>query len=542
MVTPQSGFLGNIDREFEEREIEKQAKAQKLGYVDFSKFAANPDILKLVSPEDAKNANVFPLSKNGKKLSIAVVNPEDGKTQSFLESLTKEGLEPDVFLCSASGFAEALKSYDSEFLKKKEVERTTGFEEKSGANLKEKIKDLSDLEKKLDSLHAETALSEIEVAAINTDASDIHFQPTENGAELRFRIDGVLHNVLEVSAETTKKLVTRIKYEAGMKSNISNIPQDGHRTFEVNGRSIDLRISTLPTPFGESVVMRILDASRGLKSFTDLGFSETAREKIEQSLEQKTGLILVTGPTGSGKTTTLYSMLSQLNLPERKIVTLEDPIEYHLEGISQSQVDEEMEYDFENGFSALLRHDPDVILVGEIRSRDTAHLASEAALTGHIVLSSLHTNSAVGSLSRLRNLGMENFNIAPTISAVFAQRLVRKVCPHCQTKVPLPHSKKIETALEQIQKTSSKIVIPDEIAKAVGCEKCSGTGYKDRMAICEDFIMTDKIRKMVLEEQSEIEILKVLRKNDKFLSLFEDGLMKVFSGETTLEELYRVTS
>ncbi len=542
MAELKSNFLGNIDRQFEERETEKRARAQRLGYVDFSKFTANPDMMKLVSLDKVKSAQVFPLTKNGKKFGIAVVNPESKNTKEFLATLSSEGLVPDVFLCSQSGFTDALHWYDSEFLQKKSVLHKSDFQERSDQTLKEKIKDLADLETKLSAMQAETALSEIEVSAIKTGASDVHLQPHDGGATLRFRIDGVLHSVLEMSSETLKKIVTRIKYEAKMKSNISDIPQDGHRTFEVNGRKIDLRISTLPTPFGESVVMRILDASRGIKSFTELGFAVHARDKITKALEQKTGLILVTGPTGSGKTTTLYSMLSQLNLPDRKIVTLEDPIEYQLEGVSQSQVDEEKDYNFENGFGALLRHDPDVILVGEIRSRDTAKLASEAALTGHIVLSSLHTNSAVGAVSRLRNLGLENFNIAPTIDAVFAQRLVRKICPHCGTTVQLPDNERIALAITNIKQAFPDITVPTHIPKTVGCEQCSGTGYKDRVAICEAFLVTDELRKMILEEKSEMDILETLRKKDNFVSLFEDGLMKVFNGETTLEELFRVTS
>ena len=288
--------------------------------------------------------------------------------------------------------------------------------------------------------------------------------------------------------------------------------------------------------------MLLIEQEEGIKSFEDLGFSEHVREKITSALQEKTGLLLVTGPTGSGKTTTLYSMLSELNSPDRKIVTLEDPIEYQIDGVSQSQVDEEQEYNFENGFAALLRHDPDVILVGEIRSRDTARLASEAALTGHVVLSSLHTNSSTGAISRLRNLGLENFNIAPTIDAVFAQRLVRRVCPHCHKTTSLPSHKKINEAVSQLQKTFPLLSTSGSVPKAIGCEQCSGTGYKERMAICEAFLMTDEIRTMILEEQSEIEILKILRKNGGFVSLFEDGLMKVLGGETTVEELFRITS
>lgn len=540
-VPSKTAFLGNINRDFEEREVESRAQKLGLGYVNLDTFPVDMDVLKVLPREQAQKGKIFPLSQSGKKLKVAVVDPEKPEALEILNALGEQK-ELELFLCSQSGLQSALHFYDAELLHKKKVERKISFSEKKNENLSTKISDLAELEKKITSLHAETALSEIELAAVKADASDIHFQPEEKYSTLRFRVDGILHDVFHMDSETHRKIVTRIKYEAGMRSNVSDIPQDGHMGFEANARKIDLRISTLPTPFGESVVMRILDSERGVKTFTELGFSQHARDKILSALHNKHGLILVTGPTGSGKTTTLYSMLSEINSPDKKIVTLEDPIEYQLPGISQSQVNEKKEYNFETGLQALLRHDPDVVLVGEIRSQQTAKLASEAALTGHVVLSSLHTNSAVGAISRLRNLGLENFNIAPTITAVFAQRLVRKICPHCGEKIDILKDEKTKKAFESIKKALPKEKIPSQIMKAKGCEKCSHTGYMGREAICEAFLMTDKVRKMVLEGKSEMEILAHLEAQDHFLTLFEDGLLKVIQGETTLEELYRVAS
>jgi len=533
-------FLGTINREFEEREAQTKAESLGCGYIDLSKFPPNPDALKLVPEEDARLAKILPLEKNGRTLSIALSDPENPETKKKLDDLKSQKFELVFFLSSAAGLESAFDFYNLNSLHKKSVRKETMFEEKSEENLASKIKSLGELQEKINSLPAATALSEIEMAAVHSNASDIHFQPHEKGVTLRFRVDGILHPIFDIPASQAKKLVTRIKYESGMRSNILDIPQDGHSSFLANNRKIDLRVSTLPTPFGESVVLRILDGERGIQSFSALGFSEDIQKKIMHALGQKTGLVLVTGPTGSGKTTTLYSMLAELNLPESKLVTLEDPIEYQLPGVSQSQVDEEKEYNFDNGLAALLRHDPDIILVGEIRTQTTAHLASEAALTGHVVLSSLHTNSAVGAISRLRNLGLENFNIAPSLSAIFAQRLVRRVCS-CASETNLPNDPKFLEAVKRIKETHPEMK-ELKIKKAGGCEKCSHTGYSGRMAICEAFTVTDELRQMILDQKSEIDILTYLRKEQGVLTLFEDGALKVLRGETTLEELYRVTN
>ncbi|MCF7905846.1 GspE/PulE family protein [Candidatus Gracilibacteria bacterium] len=533
-------FLGNINREFEEREVEKRARSLGIGYVNLSRFPPNPDALKIIPEEDARTALLFPLEKNGKELSIALADPDKPETKVKIQELENQ-FQVSLFLASRLGLDQAYEAYKSDFLHKKSVQKKVLFEERSEENLKSKIASLTELKEKINTLPAATALSEIEMSAVHSNASDIHFQPQEQGVTLRFRVDGILHNIFDIVPAQAKKLITRIKYEAGMRSNVSTLPQDGHISFSANNRKIDLRISTLPTPFGESIVMRLLDAERGIQSFTDLGFSEHVRDCILLALREKTGLILVTGPTGSGKTTTLYSMLAELNLPDRKLVTLEDPIEYQLPGVSQSQVDEEKEYNFDNGLAALLRHDPDIILVGEIRTRTTAHLAAEAALTGHGVLSSLHTNSAIGAISRLRNLGLENFNMAPALTAIFAQRLVRNVCT-CATEVPLPNDAKFRAAFERVKKIRPEFETKTTILRAKGCEKCSDTGYIGRMAICEAFLVTDEIRKMILEQKSEQEISHFLNTKSDFLTLFEDGVLKILEERTTLEELYRVTS
>ncbi|MCF7830591.1 GspE/PulE family protein [Candidatus Gracilibacteria bacterium] len=538
----QAVFLGQINREAEEREAKQKAGKLGLGYVDLAKFPPDFDVLKLVSREIAQEGKLFPLKKVGEVLSLAVINPEAPSTLEALEKLKEKKYELQLFVCSNFGWEQAMSWYDSELMQKEIVRKKTELKEKSNQNLTSKLKDLSELEGKIANMQAESALGEIELAAISTKASDIHFQPVENGVTLRFRVDGILHNVLHLEKEVAHKIVTRIKYEAGVQSNIADVPQDGHLSFQVNERKIDLRVSTLPTPFGESIEMRVLDASRAIKTFTELGFSAGIQKKLTVALQDKNGLILVTGPTGSGKTTTLYSMLATLNNPEKKIVTLEDPIEYQLEGISQSQVNEDKKYNFETGLKSLLRHDPDVVLVGEVRTPETARLAAEAALTGHIVLSSLHTNSAVGVVSRLRNLGLENYNIAPTVNAVFAQRLVRKICPSCNEEVNLPQDDKFKKALDRLMQVFPDLKIPTKVKKAKGCEKCSDTGYMGRTAICEAFLLNDEVRKMILEQKSEIDILQFLKEQHQFLTLFEDGVLKVLQNETTLDELLRVTN
>ncbi len=541
MATPASPkIVSKINRDFEERTTVENAGKWNLPYIDLEKRGLNNlDVLRTVSESEAKKAGLIPFAFHGHDLEVAVVDPTKAPTKALIAKLTKEKLSPKVFVCSQSGFNAVFANYQSELLHKKKIETRKEFTEERAETKEVQSQEFQNLEKKLPDLPVEKALNEIEILGMKSRASDIHFQPDEAGVTLRFRIDGVLHDVFKIDQEVAKQLVLRIKYEAGMQSNITDAPQDGRLSFHANDRQIDVRVSTLPTEYLESVTMRILDSRKGIKEFEDLGFSVFSREKIEWALKSTNGMILITGPTGSGKTTTLYSMLSKLNSAEKKLVTLEDPIEYHLEGVSQSPVNEKRDYNFENGLKALLRHDPDVILIGEIRELSTAKLASEGALTGHLVLSSLHTNSAVGAISRFRNLGMENFSIASSINAVFAQRLIRKACGCAQMK-PVMDDPKLLESLARLKKIMPDLKIPEKILEKVGCEKCYHTGYAGRMVICESYIMTEALKKLILANTSDIDIKKHLESQSDYMSLFEDGVLKVIAGETTLEEIYRV--
>ena len=537
--TSQEEKLKKINRELLERDIAQKARNLGYPYINIGKYNFNEfDVLKLVSPTQALDTKLIPFERDETVLRVATVNPLRKETQELIEQLKFKSKKLEVYICSEIGFNEAYENYGSNILNRRTVEIKQQFDEDI-ENVKLLNNTFAELEERLPGLLAEKAINEIEIAAMKVHASDVHFQPMHDGVVLRFRIDGILHSVLRIDLDIAKKIVMRIKYDSGMQSNISDIPQDGRLSFVANDRDIDVRVSTLPSETVESVVLRLLDSRKGIQDFHELGFSEHARENIEKALSQKNGLILVTGPTGSGKTTTLYSMLSELNLPEKKLVTLEDPIEYHIEGISQSPVNETKGFSFNSGLKALLRHDPDVILIGEIRELSTARLVSEASLTGHIVFTSLHTNSAVGAISRLRNLGLEDFNIATTLNAVFAQRLVRKVCGCAEMKPILEDARLLKT-ITRLKDIFPSLELPKEIPEKIGCEKCYGTGYVGREAICESFIVDEKLKKLILQSVSDIEITKFLKENTKFIDLFEDGVLKVLKGHTTLEEVYRV--
>jgi len=526
--------VSKINREFEERAAADRAAELGVPFVDLSQFPLNPDWLKVLSADEAERGKCVVFDKNGKKLRLAAVDPTNSATQEIAKLLGKK-FTVDLFLCSEHSFKIAFDGYKSKFLTQKKIKIRGEFQE-SGVELS----DFEKLEKRLPDLHAQNALNEIEILAMKSRASDIHFQPDEKVMRIRFRIDGALREVMKINHDTAERLIAHIKYAGGMFSNISDIPQDGRLDFIANNRKIDVRISVIPTEFLESIVLRILDSRRKIQTFVELGFSEKNRENLRAALEKKEGLVLVTGPTGSGKTTTLYSMLSQLNSPDKKLVTLEDPIEYHLENVSQSQINEQRGYSFANGLKSILRHDPDVILVGEIRDLETARLALEASLTGHAVLSSLHTNSAPLAIARLRNIGIKDFSIASTITAVFAQRLVRTVCQHCKKFEKFSPNDDLKKDFARMRKNFKNFKIPAKIPRAVGCEKCAGTGFFGQTAIAESFLVSDDLRKLIIRGASGIEIEKFLREKQNFFSLREDGLQKVFAGETTISEIFRV--
>lgn len=382
--------------------------------------------------------------------------------------------------------------------------------------------------------------------------SDIHIEPTEENAKLRVRLDGMLQDVFIFDLKIYKQILSRIKLLSGIKLNLTQISQDGR--FSVNfpliglderGKNailesreyVEIRVSSLPSEYGESLVLRVLNPNK-LASLEELGLTPEVKDIFLEEIKRPNGMIIVTGPTGSGKTTTLYAILKELRKPEIKIITIEDPVEYHLPGISQTEVHHDKGYDFANGLKAIVRQDPDVILVGEIRDLETAKISLQAALTGHLVLTTLHTNDAAGAIARLQSLGEQPNNIAPALNIIIAQRLVRKVCPECSTKRPIT-KEEYDKIKKGLSNTSIDIDENMQIAEIKGCQKCNNTGYKGRIGIFETLRTNSDMENFIFTSPSPLDIKQKAIENG-MLTLYQDGLIKVINCETTISEVERV--
>ncbi|KKT76014.1 MAG: Tfp pilus assembly protein PilB [Candidatus Peregrinibacteria bacterium GW2011_GWA2_44_7] len=544
MTMGMSEGITKINRELKEKAVSEQAKRLGLGYSNIDKVPINPDLASIIPHEQAKTAMLVPFFRIGKKLRVALHDPQKPETVALLAALQQQDYLLNLNLASDEGILNALDRLYASADKAKVSILVTQVNESEIQAYEQEIQTLSQLTQKLKTITAEEGLNLINVGAMKTGASDIHFQPEETGVVVRFRIDGVLQKVVEMEQKTFANLVNQLKYKAGMKLNIANEPQDGRYHFVLNNRKIDVRVSALPTEFGETFVCRLLDSGRGFLGFDQSGFIGRNLKLMNRAIGIAHGMILVTGPTGSGKTSTLYSMLSQFNTPERKVITLEDPIEYHLPGISQSQINEKRGYNFADGLRAILRQDPDVVMVGEIRDLETAETAVQAALTGHVLLSTIHTNSAIETIPRLINIGLPPFMVAPSLHMIVAQRLVRKLCELCRKKEPITvnEQKILEEARDKIAKVGHEdpLVIPTELWHPVGCEKCSHTGYAGRLGIHEIMLIDEPIRHLILNQSSSNDIILKAREQG-MLTMREDGLIKVMSELTTLEEVQRVT-
>jgi len=408
------------------------------------------------------------------------------------------------------------------------------------------VKNVSDFAVKIKSslfLSPTELISVILYGSIVLDSSDIHIEPEKEDIRLRVRIDGVLHEVLKLEEKEYKTILSRIKLLSSLKLNITNKPQDGRFSIVAQNTLIEIRTSSLPSEYGETIVLRILNP-KNLIEIEALGLRKDLVDILNKEINRPHGMIIVTGPTGSGKTTTLYAVLKRLNSPEIKIITIEDPIEYHIQGISQTQVDPSKGYTFASGLRSIVRQDPDVILVGEIRDKETAEIALQASLTGHLVLSTLHTNDAAGAVARLVDLGVETSSIAPALNIVIAQRLPRKVCKNC-FRLEKPSEEevlKIKTKLKNVKKDFLPPVFFEKdfkIPKAQGCENCNFTGYKGRIGIYEFFLVDDEIEKLIIKKPSMVEIRdKAIEKG--MILMYQDGLIKVLEKMTTIEEIDRV--
>lgn len=544
--------LADIRKDEEEALVEALAESKYgIPAVNLSNMPIDNDALRAIPEKEAIAEEISPFKILGKDIHIAVRSPLPEKIAKMTEYFTSHGYIPHFYMASHASLAKAWDRY-------KEIsyasESTAGAIAVSGEALKKimaGIKNMDDIKNAIiavekDKSHTTSHILEIALAgAIAINASDLHFEPEEDTVRLRFRLDGILHTVMEIPPVVHKFLNSRIKLLSGLKITASSIAQDGRFSIFLDQDEISLRVSLIPGAYGESIVMRILNPKSIQVKLEDMGIEPNLFEIFMREIKKPNGLILLTGPTGSGKTTTLYSFLQKIYSTEIKIITIEDPIEYHLPGITQTQVDTEKGYTFLEGLRSALRQDPDVIMVGEIRDAETAKIAVESALTGHLVFSTLHTNNAAGVIPRLIDLEVNPKILVSALSLSIAQRLVRKLCPICKKeKVITDEENKVINKIIDNAKAHNKdfgaygldINAPFKIYEPVGCSECNNTGYKGRMGIFEAIHNDAKIEEIIPNNPSEREIKEVAA-NQGYLDMKEDGIIKILKGVTSYEEV-----
>ena len=532
-------------RRKEEEEIASALAAElNLSYVDTNLVPVDKEALKLITEEDARKHSVAAIHRGGKVITIITCEPQSQETQAFLENLKKEnGWQIKLFVVSKSNIDRVWEKYKQVVFADVLDQMSLNLSSEELEKFDQEMKDLITLKNRIKELPTTQVLNIMLAGGYKLGASDVHIEPQEKDIRLRYRIDGTLQDVAFLPLSVFNTILSRIKLMSGMKLNLRDIAQDG--TFEINlsDKKIDLRVSIIPGNFGESVVMRILDPDSINVSVEQLGLQGLAYETIQKQIQAPNGMILNTGPTGSGKTTTLYSIIHKLNTPDKKIITIEDPIEYELTGISQTQIEKERGYTFAQGLRAIVRQDPDVILVGEIRDDETADIAINSALTGHLVLSSLHTNNAIGAIPRLIELGVKPTLMSPAINAIIGQRLVRKLCDCKEAYVPAKESIESIKKILSIISPKAKVEIPKNIEKLYrpkGCSKCNNLGYKGRVGIFEVLTINESIEKLILEMAGEAD-LAVAALESGMITMLQDGILKAVSGVTSIDEVESVT-
>ncbi len=481
-----------------------------------------------VSLRFLKNYHLIGLSSSEDQVTVAMMDPEDAFTINALSLMIGKSIDVKVGLLSEIDAALDVQ-YGEDRSKMDKLIDDLAIDDLGEEDL-EHLKDLASEAPVIKMVNL------IMQRAIETRASDIHIEPFEQSLKVRLRVDGVLQEIDAPNVKSTAAVISRIKIMAKLNIAERRLPQDGRIKVQMIGKELDLRVSTIPTMHGESVVIRLLDKENTVLDFVQLGFSGRHLEQFIDVLSMPHGIILITGPTGSGKSTTMYAALKQLNTPQRKIITVEDPVEYQMEGINQIQAKPQIGLTFASALRSIVRQDPDVIMIGEMRDLETARIAVQSALTGHLVLSTLHTNDAAGGVTRLLDMGLEEYLLTSTVNGILAQRLVRKLCPSCKEGGLAAPEIVTELRLERFTNKAEIMLY-----KPIGCSACSGTGYRGRLAIIEFLPMTDPIRKLIMahEEAGAIQKLAI---SEGMQTLYENGLVKVVEGITTLEEVMRVTT
>lgn len=534
-----------IDNKLVDEEAIAQVKAELLHipYANLHEVTVPGGCLNMLPKKVAENYQILSFARDGDKVKIGMVDPQDFKAIEAIEFLAKEErLEVEYYIISQKSFNKIFKQY--EVLSQEAEEALAGI----GGEFGLAEKPLSEEEKGIQATIKSAPVSKMVLViirhAIDGRASDIHIEPTATESRVRYRIDGILHNSLILPKYIHASIISRIKVLANLKLDETRKPQDGRIRLNIEGRNVDFRVSTLPLYDGEKVVMRILATQDKIPSLMDLGFNSLHAKIIEEGIKKPHGMMLITGPTGSGKTSTLYTVLSMLNSEGINIITLEDPVEYYVNGINQSQINPEVGYTFASGLRSILRQDPNIIMLGEIRDQESTELVVHASLTGHMVLSTLHTNDSMGAVPRLIDMGAQPFLLASTMNMVLSQRLARRICDKCKTAVDTPSDivNNIKEELKAIPDIYLKDIKPKEIVfyRGKGCAACGGSGYKGRVALAEVIRFTDKLQEIVVTGYKPSEVTPELKKQS-FITLRQDGIIKALLGYTALEEVFRVS-
>jgi len=535
-------------RKREQEEFLAQKLAAQLGvpYFNFDYLKPNPSALEFIPKEIAEKLKLVPIEDDGRKITLGLVNPLIEGLKEFFQELKEKRKEIVWGIISESSLTKGLEEYNLLNLKKIKITKTLEIKPEIIFRINQELTRKEMLQDFCQNLIKESpffVLDTLIAGALKFEASDIHLEPYEDRAVVRYRLDGLLYDVLILPRQVYEVIKNRLKIISGLMLNITDKPQDGSFSLNYQGEKIDFRVSSLPTNYGETFVIRVLIFAKIIKNLEDLGLREDDYQILLKHIYSPNGLILNTGPTGSGKTTTLYSILLKIKKPEIKIITLENPIEYRIEGITQVEIDEKKNLTFAEALRSFLRHDPDVILVGEIRDKETAITAVQASLTGHLVLSTLHTNDSLGAIPRLISLEVDSQLIPSSLRLVIAQRLVRRICQNCKEEYRADEEtkSKIKKYLGNLP-SRVKLNIDWEsltLAKGLGCSFCFNTGYKGRIAIFELFEVERELEPVILKNPTEEDIFQNIKNN--FVSLKQDGLIKTIQKITTIEEVERVT-
>jgi len=518
----QLGFVAERDVA---RVLASQLGLALAGADDYGEVAVLPN---QVTPEFLRHAGALPIDESDQHVVVAMADPTDRYTLDALALALGKRVEPRVGVRSEIEAAFQRQYGEAESSMAQIVADLDGPEESE-------VDDIQRLRDQASEAPIIRVVNLLVTRALRTRASDIHVEPFESALKVRYRIDGVLRDVEAPPVRSTAAVISRVKVMAGLNIAERRRPQDGRIKLRIEGREVDMRISTVPTMHGESVVMRILDKSSVPLDFPSLGFTPDLLPTFEEVLGRPHGIVLVTGPTGSGKTTTLYAALQRLNTPDKKLLTVEDPVEYQLEGINQIQVKPQIGLDFASALRSILRQDPDVIMVGEMRDLETAKIAVQSALTGHKVFSTLHTNDAASSVTRMLDMGIEDFLLTSTLNGILAQRLVRTLCTACRETYRAPRDR-----IEALGITPPQPGREVTLYRAPGCDECEGTGYRGRTGILELLVVSDAVGRAILEHGDAKAIQRVAL-DEGMRSMYEDGLRKALAGLTTVEEVVRVT-